>query len=240
MTPQQTDQISNSFRENSETKRRTPSPWSISELESLPHCHPDWRLANRQSDALEYLVSLLADHQGSLQGTPWKRVYDADIPSTGLSPLILTFPEGTDPTRLMSAYSSEEMTQTYALSFFIHEWHSPHDSTAALLYTPPYIFVSLPRFTNAGDKQHWRLKGLQDDIQLPVWTRPNSTSFVHYRPISGLFHIRQAATSGHYRSFIVRPVLLVGDDSHPGAPPTAQEQELLESGAYLLLLRRLR
>ena len=54
----------------------------------------------------------------SLQGTSWKRVYDADIPdSTGLPPLTLTFLEGTDPTGLMTAYSSEEMMQTYALSF---------------------------------------------------------------------------------------------------------------------------
>ena len=185
---------------------------------TLPHCHPDWRLANRQSDALEYLVSLLADHRGSLQGTPWKRTYDADIPdSTGLSPLILTFPERTDATGLMLADSSLESARTYALTFFIHEWRSPHDSTAALLYTPPYIFVTLPRFTNAGGKQHWTLKGLQEDTQLPVWTHLGSKLFVKYRPISGLFHIGM----------------------RPGCPPTIQEQELLESGAYLLLLRRI-
>ena len=75
-----------------ELRERASRPVSILALESLPHCHPDWRLANRQSDALEYLTFLLANHHGSLQSTPWKRVYDADIPdSTGFSPLLLTF-----------------------------------------------------------------------------------------------------------------------------------------------------
>ena len=151
--------------------------------------------------------------------------------------MILTFPEGIDPT-LLTTVDSSASTQTYALSLFLHERHSPHDSAAALLYAPPYVFVSLPRFTNTGNKQHRRLTGLQDDLQLPVWTRPNTKTFVHYQPISGLFHIGRAATSGHYRSFLLSPVVLVGDDSHPGAPPTAQEQAQLESGAYLLLLRR--
>ena len=223
-----------------ELRERASRPISILALESLPHCHPDWRLANRQSDALEYLTFLLANHHGSLQSTPWKRVYDADIPdSTGFSPLVLTFPEGTDPTRWSQPDSLAEPATTYSLSFFIHEWHSPNDSKAALLYTPPYIFVSLPRFTNAGEKQHWKITGLQDDIQLPAWTRPDSQSFVHYQSVSGLFHIGQEATSGHYRSFTLLPSLQVGDDSSPGSSPTSQERTQMESGAYLLLLRRL-
>ena len=160
------------------------------------------------------------------------------IQKVSLSPLILTFPEGTDPTGLMLADSSLESARTYALTFFIHEWHSPHDSTAALLYTPLYIFVTLPRFTNAGGKQYWTLKGLQEDIQLPVWTHLGSKLFMKYRPISGLFHIGHAAISGHYRAFTMSPHFLVRDDSHPGCPPTIQEQELLESAAHLFLLLR--
>ena len=223
-----------------ELRAKPSHPVSILALESLPHCHPDWRLANRQSDALEYLTFLLANHHGSLQGTPWKRVYDADIPdSTGFSPLLLTFPEGTDPTRLSQPDSQAAPILAYSLSFFVHEWHSPHDSKAALLYTPPYIFASLPRFTNAGEKQHWRLTGLQDEIQLPAWTGPHSQSFVRYRSVSGLFHIGQEATSGHYRSFTLLPSLQVGDDSSPGFSPTSEERAQIGSGAYLLLLQRL-
>ena len=49
------------------------SPISVASLRSLLYCHPDERLANRQCDAYEYIMTLLADHQGSLQATPWRR-----------------------------------------------------------------------------------------------------------------------------------------------------------------------
>ena len=145
----------------------------------------------------------------------------------------------TDPTRLSQPDSQAVPILAYSLSFVVHEWHSPHDSKAALLYTPPYIFVSLPRFTNAGEKQHWRLTGLQDEMQLPAWTGPDSQSFVRYKSVSGLFHIGQEATSGHYRSFTLLPSLQVGDDSSPGSSPTSEERAQMGSGAYLLLLQRL-
>ena len=198
-----------------------PRPLSLYSSFAVRSLARGWRFDGRQHDAAEFFAAIAPD-AGPLQPVPWQARVEGQVEGSevGLTPLLLPVQDG--PT----------------LQACIDGW-SNRGLQYALLQAPQLLPVVLCRWQE-GAKNQTSITGLRDTFLVPVWLEGQNRSLARYRLSSGVFHIGDSVSSGHYRAFWPMPVsgMMVSDDFVPPALAGPSDLSRIYTGSYLVFLSR--
>ena len=179
-----------------------------------------WRFDGRQRDAAEFFAAIAPD-AGPLQPVPWQARVEGQVEGSevGLTPLLLPVQDGPTLQACMDSWSSRGFQY-------------------ALLQAPQLLPVLCRR--QEGVKNQTSITGLRDTFLVPVWLEGQNRSLTRYKLSSGVFHIGDSVSSGHYRAFWPQPVsgMMVSDDFVPPALAGPSDLNRIYKGRYVVFLSR--
>ena len=215
-------------------KPQTVTLWSVRAWQAL---FRHWRQAERQHDSAEFLQAL-----GTVMASPvayWQaRVLglgdqDAQVCDHGsMWPLILPTFKAPD-----SPEGGENFTPS--LQQLLVRWRGQPAAVHAALMLPPLLPVQVGRFDAEGRKLDFRIRHSRR-VHVPYFVDAGlRTASKRYETVAVIYHLGPSVQQGHYRAILCVDGCMSynTDDNQPAMDFSSSDQELVERGAYLFLLR---
>ena len=195
--------------------------------------HPTWSLAlshwqdpDTQHDAAEFLMHMLSVYRHETLSGSWRAMTEGvltDTVSTEYGPIILHF------------------GKARSIPSMIQAWHQEGTVTRGLQHCPRMVILQFARYMRQG-AQTRKIRiplSIPANISLPCW-RGGEIVWMQYTPRSGLLHLGETVTTGHYQSFArhseggVHKTYITDD----GAWPVEADQkthDIIKGNLYLLV-----
>ena len=128
---------------------------------------------------------------------------------------------------------------TPSLQQLLVRWRGQPAAVHAALMLPPLLPVQVGRFDAEGRKLDFRIRHSRH-VHVPYFVDAGlRTASKRYETVAVIYHLGPSVQQGHYRAILCVDGCMSyhTDDNQPAMDISLSDQELVERGAYLFLLR---